>query len=614
MVEQTAAPPQGSEKRMDLRAAVRRFVAPGATLHLAGGIGGPGAAIRELLRQFAGTGTRFGIVQSTVTGHALSLVHCGLVEKLVCAVCADISGSARPSRIVQDAIESGQLELENWSLLSLQQRLMAGAFGVPFMPTRSLAGSSIAAEQAGRYAQIDDPFGSGEKAGVVRALVPQLSIVHGCIADADGNTVLAAPAGEDLWGAFASREGVIVTVERIVPAQTLRRYSALVRIPAYRVKAVCEAPLGLHPFALPNPGIEDFDPYEMDVEFLDDFREAAKDRRALDEWIARWIRDCASHEAYLERLGADRLRALRSSEHGVTSATATSATTDSSRAAATPAARPAAASTPAPSPSEDETMRIMLAREIVRRVREAGHRVVLAGAGTGASAAFLAYYLLQSEGIAIDLVTGNGQIGYAPVPGESILASEAGLRTARMLSDTVTAQGLVVGGRHNRCLAILGAGQIDRHGNLNSSRTSKGRFLVGSGGANDALNASEVFVVLNQSPDRFVERLAYVTGRGDRVSTVVSSMAVLRKPAPGAELELVGLFPEAASQPAGDAGCAGPQRDCAGDEASALRERAERVRQRCGWPLRISAALAALEPPGEAELARLRWLSAGANE
>lgn len=603
MVYQTASPPQGSEKRMDLREAVRRFVAPGSMLHLAGGIGGPGAAIRELLRQFAGTGARFGIVQSTVTGHALALVHSGLVDKLVCAVCADISGSARPSAIVQNAIESGRIELENWSLLSLQQRLMAGAFGVPFMPTRSLMGSSIATEQAGRYAEIDDPFGSGEKTGLVRALVPQLSIVHGCIADAEGNTVLAAPAGEDIWGAFASRDGVIVTVERIVPAQTLRRYSALVRIPAYRVNAVCEAPLGLHPFALPNPGIEGFEPYEMDVEFLDAFREAATDSHALDDWIARWVHDCPSPEAYLKRLGPDRVRGLRSRERDART-TATTTMTPPAAPGTSAALAPSAASKSALVPTDEETMRIMLAREIVRRVRDAGHRVVLAGAGTGASAAFLAWYMLEGEGIRIDLVTGNGQIGYAPIPGESILASEAGLRTARMLSDTVTAQAVVVGGRHNRCLAILGAGQIDRYANLNSSRTSKGRFLVGSGGANDALNASEVIVVLNQSPDRFVERLAFVTGTGVRVSTVVSTMGVLRKPSPDAELELVGVFGARVVR----------EDDRADDGTSELRARAEQVRQRCGWPLRVSAGLAALEPPTEAELARLRWLATGANE
>ena len=92
-----------------------------------------------------------------------------------------------------------------------------------------------------------------------------------------------------------------------------------------------------------------------------------------------------------------------------------------------------------------------------------------------------------------------------------------------MSPDTVMAQGVFVGGRHNRCLSVLGAGQIDRHGNINSTVTSKGQFLVGSGGANDAMNASEVIVALDHAKDRLVEELPYVTGKGDAVTTVVST-------------------------------------------------------------------------------------------
>lgn len=578
------APPAPRGKVVDLARAIREHVEPGATLHLAGGIGGPSAAIAELMRAFSGRRPGFTLVQSTVCGHALNLLHAGLVRELVCAVAAEISGSARPSAIVHRACDLDGLVLSNWSLLSLQQRLMAGAFGLPFMPTRSLLGSDLAAEHAGEFAEADDPFGT-TRVGLVRALVPDLSIVHGCIADPDGNTVLAAPAGEDVWGALASRRGVIVTVERIVTAEELRRHAALVRIPAHRVLAVCAVPLGLHPFALPNPGLGGFAPYEMDRDFLRELGQASRDVAALDRWIDTWVRGCGSHAEYLERLGEPRIAGLRRHPQDRPAAqpappVAPAATCDAAR-----------TTLPAAQVDPQEAMLLVLAREIAEAVRERGHRVVLAGAGVGATAAFLAYFWLRARGHEVQLLTGNGQLGYTPVPGESILGTQAVVRSATMLTDTVLAQGVLVGGGYGGCLAVLGAGQVDRSGAINSSRGVDGRFLVGSGGANDALNASEVIVVLNQSRDRFVERLAYRTGPGDRVRTVVSSLAVFRKDADGG-LRLTDLLPRSDGR----------------DDASALAA----VREGCGWPIPPETAVGALAPPTADELAWLRWLRGGA--
>ena len=222
-------------KLLDLREAVKRFLKPGMKVHLAAGIGGPSAAICEIIRQFWGKNPEFTLIQSTVTGLGINLVHAKLAKKLIFSVGANIAASGRPSRVIQDAYESNSIELENWTLNSLQQRLMAGAFGVPFMPTRSVLGSSIAEDNKSSFKAIDDPFGSGVKVGIASALLPDISIIHGCVADADGNTILCAPYGEDLWGALASRGGAIVTVEKIVSAEFIKKYAALVKIPSYAV-------------------------------------------------------------------------------------------------------------------------------------------------------------------------------------------------------------------------------------------------------------------------------------------------------------------------------------------------------------------------------------------
>jgi acyl CoA:acetate/3-ketoacid CoA transferase alpha subunit/acyl CoA:acetate/3-ketoacid CoA transferase beta subunit len=566
----------GTDKLIAIDEAVRRYVQPGMTVHLAAGIGGPSAAICELIRQFKGRNPAFTVVQSTVTGHALNLVHCGLVKKLICAACIDISNSSRPSKIIQKALEEHTIEFENWSLCSLQQRLMAGAFGFPFIPTKSVAGSGIAADHVSLFKEIEDPFGSGAKTGIVRSLNPDISIIHGCAADVDGNVILSAPYGDDIWGPLSSSGGVIATVERIMSSDFIKKYAAFVKIPGYMVKSISVAPFGVHPFSYTNPGIEGFEPYEKDNEFLNELHEASSKKESLDQWIESWITGCVDHQSYLDKIGEQRLSVLKRHIPKAVEIATPGISISSPESAQ--------------QFSDQEMMLIAVAREIRKSVGQKNHKTILAGAGMGATAAWLAYYQLKAEGRELELITGNGLIGYSPLPGESVLSSEAGVRSAKILTDTVTTHGVFVGGRNNRCLSVLGTGQIDKYGNINSTRTASGKFLVGSGGANDAVNAQEVIVTLTQSKDRFAETLSYVTGRGDAVTTVISTMGIFRKKSSSGMLYLDACFP--------------------GTRAPSLEEKVKAVEMECGWSLAKADKIDEIAPPSAEELELLRWLVA----
>merc|ERR1712034_49115 len=99
------------------------------------------------------------------------------------------------------------------------------------------------------------------------------------------------------------------------------------------------------------------------------------------------------------------------------------------------------------------------------------------------------------------------------------------MATATQLTDVLEALGLQACGGDNRCLATLGAGQIDAVGNINSSYAADGRFLVGSGGANDVGSAAaELLVVAVQRPQTFVSKVDFVTTPGERVRHVVSTL------------------------------------------------------------------------------------------
>src|SRR5262249_59296759 len=81
-------------------------------------------------------------------------------------------------------------------------------------------------------------------------------------------------------------------------------------------------------------------------------------------------------------------------------------------------------------------------------------------------------------------------------------------------------------------VGFLGAAQIDRHGNLNSTviggyDAPKVRLPGGGGAPEIARSSREVFVMLRQSPRSFVAELDFLSSAGDRVSTVVTDVGVL---------------------------------------------------------------------------------------
>jgi len=137
-------------------------------------------------------------------------------------------------------------------------------------------------------------------------------------------------------------------------------------------------------------------------------------------------------------------------------------------------------------------------------------------------------------------------------------------------------------------VGFLGAAQIDRHANLNS--TVIGSYdepkvrLPGAGGAPEiATSAKEVFVMLRQSPRSFVSELDFRTSSGGAVSTVVTDLGVLQPRGEERELTLTSVHP--------------------GVDA-------DQAREATGWDLEVADDLTVTPAPGEAELAALRELEA----
>ncbi len=558
-----------ADKVMPLREAIEKFVKPGMHLHIGHNYARPCAAYQELARMFWGKNPGFTVSALGFTGDMSSMFCAGILRKAIATFYGDSYPMPGPNPVYQRAYREGSVEMEHWTILSFSLRLLAGAYGFEWIPSPSIIGTSIQEENSADYRVVAGP--DGEDIGMARAMRPDITFLHGWAADPAGNLVCTPPHAETASSARAAREGVIVTAEMIVDNDFVKRYSHFVTVPSYLVKAVCPAPFGSHPAGMSNYGLErEAVGYEVDREFLIDLRARARDPEELQAWMDEWILGCADHGEYLQKLGHERVWFLQGKSPR-----------DSWR---EELADSVEGMDPGPGYNPVEMMVCVGARLIAAKARENGYRTLLAGVGASNLAAWLAYYSLMEEGHDCDLIAEIGFYGYSPRPADPFIFNLRNVPQCRMLSDINDVLGSLVGAESNRCVGALGAGQVDRRGNINSTCIPDLELmLVGSGGAADvAAGAREIVILIDHLPFRLVESVPYVTCPGERVTMVVTTRGVLEKR--GGELVLSGYFP-----------------------ADGGREAAiEAIRENCGWDLAVADDVAEVKAPALEELRAAR--------
>jgi acyl CoA:acetate/3-ketoacid CoA transferase alpha subunit/acyl CoA:acetate/3-ketoacid CoA transferase beta subunit len=563
---------EGPDKTTSLDDAVRRHVHAGDTVYVGSAHGRSNPLVRELVRQWWGRAPAFTLAAVGVGSPWTALIHGGLVRRVITTFMGEGYPFPTPQPLISKAVLEGRLEVSNWSMLTFPLRLLAGAMGVPFLPTRSLLGSSMEEDNArsGDLIAADDPFGAEGRVGYVRALVPDVAVIHGWAADRAGNVIVASPGNENMYGAMAARNGAIVTVEKIVSTEFIRRHADLVRLPSQYVRAVVETPHGNHPGGMYGMNVPELEGYAEDIEWILECRRAFRKPETADAWIKEWMLDIPDHATYLSKLGYARVMETKGRAH--TDAWVSELDTLSPRLPTSPAA------------SSSEWMVVAAARMLAEKVRERGYRTFLAGVGNSNLAAWLAAYQLKQAGADVELMAETGMVGYLPRPAEPFVFSFRNFPSCKMLTDILHVMGIFMGGRHNLCLGSLAAGQIDKHGNINSTIIPGVTYITGSGGANDITSSSrEVVVCLQQSPRRFVDKVPYITAPGRAVRTVVSDLGVYEKVGEHGELALTGLF---GARPEADA--------------------VKAAREACGWELQVAPTLRRFDAPTAEELTLVR--------
>src|SRR5579864_3599655 len=205
------------------------------------------------------------------------LIGAGLIEQIATSYVGFEHLGLAPC--FRRAAEKGDVEVLNLCEASITHGLSAGASGMPFAALpRGIELSDVWRSNPSSYRMIVDPF-TEVPALVVKAIRPDVAVIHAAEADERGTAWLAGAIFTDRLMALAARR-VIVQVERVVSSEALARRPAGATIPGFLVSAVVEAPGGCLPTASHGN-------YGSDEPALKDYLRLARTPEGFTEWLAR---------------------------------------------------------------------------------------------------------------------------------------------------------------------------------------------------------------------------------------------------------------------------------------------------------------------------------------
>lgn len=203
------------------------------------------------------------------------------------------------SKIMRLYAESKRAQYDEWSHLAMGLSYRAGAMGIPFMPMRAMMGSDIIGQIEG-WKEIDCPF-TGEKLFLVPALNPDVALIHVQRCDAYGNAQIDGLQFMDIDIAMAANR-VILTTEKIISNDQIRRMPDQTKIPFITVDAVVEVPYGSAPH-------ECYGAYEPFFGHMDYYAGLIKKdpEAGIAEYLGRYIYGPETWVDYLNLIGMEEL-------------------------------------------------------------------------------------------------------------------------------------------------------------------------------------------------------------------------------------------------------------------------------------------------------------------
>jgi glutaconate CoA-transferase subunit A len=290
-----------NNKLSSLKDAINNLVSDGDRIVVGAGLehNVPFAAAYEIIRQ----GKQDLDIIAPISDAATDMmIGAGCVGTVTGAWVGNVSGGLGHNH--RRAVEKGEprnIDLNDHSNFSLGMALMAAAYGMPYVPIRSLLGSDIVNSNP-RLQRAENPFQEGEPVILVPPEKPDVAILPVQRADGHGNAHHWGSTGLMQESALAA-DRVIVLADEIVPTDVILSDPSRILFPAFRVSAVCETPAGGHP----SPMIGR---WRRDNDFFAEYHRRSRDRDNFLQWLDEWILAVEDHAAYRTKLG-DRLEALR---------------------------------------------------------------------------------------------------------------------------------------------------------------------------------------------------------------------------------------------------------------------------------------------------------------
>ena len=261
----------------------------------------PFAAGHEIIRQGKRDLTLIGPISDILFDQ---LIGAGCVKDVMAAWVGNVMMGAAYN--FRRAVEQEGMKVFNLTNFTVALALQAGAMGVPFLPTRTALGSDVTKGNHFFY-QIFSPFEPKESLWAVRALNPDVTIVHVQRADAEGNAHCWGNFGVMIEGVRAAKR-VIVVAEEVVEPEVIASDPNRTVIPGFLVNAVVECPYGAHPS--PVQGY-----YKRDDAFFRQYHEQTKTKSDSDAWLQHWVTNVTDRKAYVNQLGACRIEELGVKQH-----------------------------------------------------------------------------------------------------------------------------------------------------------------------------------------------------------------------------------------------------------------------------------------------------------
>jgi len=293
---------------MTMRDAVARHVPSGSVVLLGAQLEQmiPFAAGHELIRQERRDLTLVGPISDILFDQ---MIGAGCVSRVMAAWVGNVSAGVGYCfrRAVEQAVPR-KIEVVDYSNFTMALALHAAALGVPFLPTYATLGSDLL-KKNGNLREFSSPV-SEEKLVAVRALRPDVAILHVQRADAQGNAHIWGSLGVAVDGGRAARKMIIVA-EEIVEPSVISSDPNRTLVPGFLVEAVVHEPGGAHPS--PVQGY-----YGRDHAFFARYHEQTRRAEDFEDWLARWVMRVSDRSEYLKQIGEAQMQSLGVKDHAYT--------------------------------------------------------------------------------------------------------------------------------------------------------------------------------------------------------------------------------------------------------------------------------------------------------